>query len=91
MSKPYREYTPEDIYNLRFEVTTLKKQLEMWKNLTVDNGAVALKYQKQLDQFKQAIEKIKEIAEKGDKEKGNLMRTWWFKEILQICNEVISE
>ena len=28
MGKPYREYTPEDIYNMRFEITTLRKQLK---------------------------------------------------------------
>ena len=31
MGKPYREYTPEDIYNMRFEITTLRKQLDQLK------------------------------------------------------------
>ena len=31
MGKPYREYTPEDIYNMRFEITTLTKQLDQLK------------------------------------------------------------
>lgn len=42
----------------------------------------------QLDQLKQSLTEIKEIAEKGHKEKGNLMRTWWFKDILQKISEV---
>ena len=41
--------------------------------------------------LEQTITEIKEIAEKGDKEKGNLMRTWWFKEILQKISEVEDE
>ena len=41
----------------------------------------------QLHRYKQAMQEIKEIAEKGHKEKGNLMRTWWFKDILQKISE----
>ena len=40
-----------------------ERECDMWKNLTVDNGAVALKYQQQLDQLKQILAEIKEIAE----------------------------
>ena len=38
--------------------------------------------------YKQTLTEIKEIAEKGHKEKGNLMRTWWFKDIIQKISEV---
>ena len=41
--------------------------------------------------LEQTITEIKEIAEKGHKERGNLMRTWWFKEILQKISEVEDE
>lgn len=37
--------------------------------------------------LRQTLTEIKEIAEKGHKEKGNLMRTWWFKDILQKISE----
>ena len=40
------------------------------------------------DKLKQTLTEIKEIAEKGHKEKGNLMRTWWFKDIIQKISEV---
>lgn len=33
-----------------------EQECDMWKNLTVDNGAVALKYQQQLDQLKAELE-----------------------------------
>ena len=36
----------------------------MWKNLTVDNGAVALKYQQQLDQLKATNEDLLSIQYK---------------------------
>ena len=37
-----------------------EQECDMWKNLTVDNGAVALKYQQQLDQLKAENESLKE-------------------------------
>lgn len=49
-----------DFYpNCYFKQLTRKSQeCEMWKNLTVDNGAVALKYQQQLDQLKVKCEEL---------------------------------
>ena len=44
-------------------------------------------YKIQRDEAEQTLIEIKEIAEKGHKERGNLMRTWWFKEILQKISE----
>jgi hypothetical protein len=45
----------------------LEQECEMWKNLTVDNGAVALKYQQQLDQLKAEVKsKTEYIQEQRD-------------------------
>lgn len=41
-----------------------EQECDMWKNLTVDNGAVALKYQQQLDQLKKANEEKNELLAK---------------------------
>lgn len=45
-------------------------------------------YLEEAEKFKNCLTEIKEIAEKGHKERGNLMRTWWFKDILQKISEV---
>ena len=36
-----------------------EQECDMWKNLTVDNGAVALKYQQQLNKLKEENEELK--------------------------------
>lgn len=38
-----------------------EQECDMWKNLTIDNGAVALKYQQQLEAYKMEAEEGKEI------------------------------
>ena len=43
-----------------------EQECDMWKNLTVDNGAVALKYQQQLDQLKKALNDIESICYEQD-------------------------
>ena len=53
-----------------------EQECEMWKNLTVDNGAVALKYQQQLEAYKMEAEEGKEInaelkAENEELKKAN--------------------
>jgi hypothetical protein len=40
-----------------------EQECDMWKNLTVDNGAVALKYQQQLDQLKAENEELEETID----------------------------
>lgn len=42
-----------------------EQECDMWKNLTIDNGAVALKHQQQLDQLKEQLEAYKMEAEEG--------------------------
>jgi vacuolar-type H+-ATPase subunit I/STV1 len=60
------------IKELEKQLKAKEQECEMWKNLTVDNGAVALKYQKQLDQLKSELQTKKvwhkianEIAKKN--------------------------
>lgn len=54
----------EDWSNCYFKRWQRKEQeCEMWKNLTIDNGAVALKYQQQLDQLKAENENLKHILQ----------------------------
>lgn len=45
-------------------VEAKEQECDMWKNLTVDNGAVALKYQKQLDQLRAENDKYSLFIEK---------------------------
>lgn len=51
---------------LKEELQAKEQECDMWKNLTVDNGAVALKYQQQLDQLKAENEELKKIIERLD-------------------------
>lgn len=43
-----------------------EQECEMWKNLTIENGAVALKYQKQLDNLKAELQKEKDWHKSAD-------------------------
>ena len=45
---------------LREQLQAKERECDMWKNLAVDNGAVALKYQQQLDQLKAKYNVLKE-------------------------------
>lgn len=58
-----------------------EQECEMWKNLTVDNGAVALKYQQQLDKLKEendalfkAIEEVNKINKRLETENEELKK-----------------
>lgn len=49
-------------YKLKWALQQLKRkeqECDMWKKLTVDNGAVALKYQQQLQAKEQECEELK--------------------------------
>ncbi len=74
MGKPYREYTPEDIYNMRFEITTLRKQLDQLKAKEQECERLKRDYfkqnewlqeqKKELDQLKGENEELKkQLAE----------------------------
>lgn len=81
MGKPYREYTPEDIYNMRFEITTLRKQLDQLKaeneelkkqNNQLDNGineqfSKIVELEGRNNLLKVILTEIKEIAETAAK------------------------
>lgn len=47
MGKPYREYTAENIYNMRFEITTLRKQLDQLKQTLTEIKKIAKNMNKQ--------------------------------------------
>lgn len=64
------EFCKKVLKDTRQQLTRKTQECEMWKNLTVDNGAVALKYQQQLDQLKKTNEELqKENDDLKDKVK----------------------
>lgn len=65
------EYWFECKYNPNCYYKQLKRkeqECDMWKNLTVDNGAVALKYQEQLDLLKAENKHLNDLLNQALKE-----------------------
>lgn len=85
----------QEKYDLHQDILKLKAELQATKGLVTaiskeNFGLIQTQNEidKKIDKYENALQEIKEIAEKGHKERGNLMRTWWFKDILQKINEV---
>ena len=68
------------IVELNKSIQDKEQECDMWKNLTVDNGAVALKYQQQLDQLKAENDELKGIRDRNflhaleEQEKANKLK-----------------
>ena len=84
-----------ETFEMQKEIDQLKAELQATKGLVTAIGKENFgliqeqnEIDKKIDKYEIALQEIKEIAEKGHKERGNLMRTWWFKDILQKINEV---
>lgn len=64
-----------------------EQECEEWKETLNECCLHSLTLMTEKRVLLKTLTEIKEIAEKGHKERGNLMRTWWFKEILQKISE----
>ena len=89
---------------LQKQLKRKEQECDMWKNLTIDNGAVALKYQQQLDQLKAELEAYKKSAnvrEMMSKEKKceqckncickSCVQVAWLQEMLKEIKEIAEK